>query len=412
MSKQVDTASQKNDPLTIVLYSSLYPNSVKPGHGIFVETRLLQLLKIPNIRAKVIAPVPWFPGLAYVSKEHARWSRVPRVEMWNGVEVFHPRYLHIPKFGMSLAPLLQALGSIACLRQLVRSPFRPDVIDAHYVYPDGVAAGLLSTWLRIPFVMTARGTDINVLPKFALPRWWIQSAMRKAQALIGVSAALCNKMQTLGAPANKLHVLRNGVDLQRFQLLDKTEARQHIKLPNGRWMLSVAALRELKGQHLMIEALQQMPEWNLLIVGEGEEGERLRQLANKLGVANRVRFEGAVPQQNLSAYYAAADVFVLASSREGWPNVLLESMACGTAVVATPVSGVPDIICAPEAGELMAERSAQEIVTAVNRLMARQASLAPQATRQYAAQYDWATTSAAQQAIFQTIKTTNVRVQG
>lgn len=399
--EQIAESAVTERPINIILFSTLYPNSLKQGHGIFVETRLLELIKSGAVVAKVVAPIPWFPGLSWISASHALWAKVPKAEQWHGVEVHHPRYFYLPKIGMSLAPLFLALGSWRVLRNFCKEKTQFALLDAHYAYPDGVAAAMLAAIFNVPFLITARGTDINVLPQFSGPRRWLEWALNRANALIGVSADLCRRMGELCTNKSQIHNFRNGVDLARFNIISKLEARNKLRMHNGKWMLSVAALRELKGQHLMLRALVDLPDWHLMIVGEGEERQRLESLARGLGVQSRVRFEGAQPQTALAQYYSAADVFVLASSREGWPNVLLESMACGTPVVATAVSGVPDMINSPDVGELMRDRTSKEIVRCVKELSRRQINCAD--VRRHATKFDWVETTKAQIELFRKI---------
>jgi len=112
----------------------------------------------------------------------------------------------------------------------------------------------------------------------------------------------------------------------------------------------------------------------------------------------RVQFLGAVPQAQLRGHYGNADALVLASSREGWANVLLESMACGTPVVASRVYGTPEVVAAPEAGVLMDERTPQGVADAVNRLRAAYPDRG--ATRRYAERFSWDDTTAGQLRLF------------
>jgi teichuronic acid biosynthesis glycosyltransferase TuaC len=118
----------------------------------------------------------------------------------------------------------------------------------------------------------------------------------------------------------------------------------------------------------------------------------------ELGVRDRVRFVGALVQEELRNYYGAADALVLASSREGWANVLLESMACGTPVVASNIGGTPEVVSAPEGGMLMTERTANGIVQAVQRLFACHPDRS--ATRRYAERFSWEATTAGQMELF------------
>jgi len=154
----------------------------------------------------------------------------------------------------------------------------------------------------------------------------------------------------------------------------------------------------LKGVHIIIAALADIPDATLLIAGSGPEERRLRQLADNLGVARRIRFLGEVSHADLCEYYNATDVLVLASSREGMPNVVLEALACGTPVIATRVGGTPELVSSPEAGELMQERTPEALVAAWHRLRARKPE--HMATRKFAERFGWGPTIAAQQALY------------
>lgn len=392
-----------SEPLKTVLFSTLYPSSVRPVHGIFVETRLRELLKTGQVETRVVAPVPWFPSENPRYGHYALFAKTPRRESWHGIEVEHPRYLLPPKIGQNIAPYVLALGALPTLRRMIREGFDFDLIDAHFFYPDGVAAALLARWLNKPFVCTARGSDINLYRQFRIARWALQRTLRKSAGNIGVSADLVKQMQELGAPAGTCHVMRNGVDLQRFEVLDRPAARQALGLaPDGRWLVSVGHLVELKGHHLAIGLLAELPWARLAIVGGGVEMERLRALADQLGVADRVVFAGQRPQEELKLWFNAAEALILASSREGWANVLLEALACGTPVVATRVSGTPEVIADPVAGQLATERSLAGLKAALTRLM--DAYPDRSAVRRYAEGFSWDETSQAQVRLFDAVR--------
>ncbi len=178
--------------------------------------------------------------------------------------VHHPRYPVIPRVGMSLAPALLYAAMLPFLRRLLDRGLRVDAIDAHYVYPDGVAAVWLGQKLGLPVVVTARGTDVNLIPAHAVPRRLIRSAAAGAAALVAVSAALKTALTDLGVPAEKVTVLRNGVDITLFRPpADRQAARAALGLA-GPTVISVGALVERKGHHLAIEALRDLPDWTLL----------------------------------------------------------------------------------------------------------------------------------------------------
>jgi len=385
-----------------LLFSTLYPSSVRPSHGIFVETRLCHLLASGKVETRVIAPVPWFPFRHAWFGEYAKHAAVPAYEERNGIRVAHPRYLLLPKIGMNSAPYSLARAGLAAAKKLIAAGFDFDLIDAHYFYPDGVAATMIGKVLNKPVVITARGTDINLIPRFPKPRKLILQAAEDCAAMITVCRALKDALIALGAPADKITVLRNGVDLELFHPEDRQAARAELGIGAAFAIASVGHLIERKGHHLVIEALSKLPGAELYLAGAGEEETRLRALAQELGVSRRVHFLGLLAQDRLRTLYSAVDCLVLASSREGWANVLLEAMACGTPVVATNVWGTPEVVAAPEAGVLIEERSAEAITRGIAQL--RAAMPDRHATRAYAERFGWQPTTEGQLALFQNLR--------
>lgn len=386
-----------------LLFSTLYPSTVRPVHGIFVETRLRELLKTGRVETQVVAPVPWFPFKAKRFGDYAKFAQTPLHEVRNGVEVHHPRYLLPPKVGMQVAPHTLAAGALPTIRRLIRQGFDFDLIDAHYYYPDGVAAGIIARALGKPFVVTARGTDLNLIPEYPRPRRLILETARDAAASIGVCAALMDRLGDLGADRGKLKVLRNGVDLERFRPEPRDAARRHLGLAqDGKWMVSVGHLIERKGHHIAVQSLAHLPpDVRLAIIGTGPEQASLEAQARDAGVADRVRFAGMVPQQDLRWWYGAADALTLCSSREGWANVLLEAMACGTPVLATDIWGTPEVVSTPDAGCLLASRTPEALAQAWTALQARYPDRA--ATRAHAEQFSWDATTDGQLALFSSV---------
>jgi len=387
-------------PINILTTTTLFPNAAQPAHGIFVETRLRRLLADGRVRARVLAPVGWIPP-GVRNAEWAKLRKIPVLEQRNGITADHPRYLVVPKIGMNLTPYTLYAAMKKRLAELVAAGEKYDVIDAHYFYPDGVAAVWLGKEFNIPVTITARGTDINLIPEYARPRRLILEAARNAGALITVCQALKDRLVELGATPSKITVLRNGVDLEIFQMLDRASLRKKWNL-NSLVLASVGLLIERKGHDLAIAAMPQIPGATLLIAGSGPDRASLEKLAERLGVKDRVRFLGTVDQNTLREIYNCADALILASSREGWANVLLEAMACGTPVLASAVWGTPEVVARPEAGLLLKNRDAASIVAAARQLQ----SALPErtATRRYAEQFDWQSTTDGQVRIFEALK--------
>jgi len=386
--------------LKIFTFTSLYPDSTRIRHGVFVETRLRQLINYAGIESRVVAPVPWFPLQNTRFGSYAAYAGVPSWERYHGVEVYHPRYPLLPKIGMSIAPWFMAQAVVPTIKKWLRDGYDFDVIDAHYFYPDGVAAALLARIFNKPFVITARGSDLNLISRYALPRQWIRWAAHRADHLIAVSDELKQVLVGMDVPAEKITVLRNGVDATLFRPVERDTMRSALDM-QGFVLLSVGNLVPVKGHDLVIEALARIPDAQLLIIGEGSCEPQLRKLIAGLGVEKRVRLLGNLSQLELRDYYGAADALVLASEREGWPNVLLESMACGTPVIASRVGAASAIVAAPQAGVLVEERSAGALLAAIGQLRDHYPDRA--ATRAYAEQFGWDEISAGQMKIFNQI---------
>ena len=195
-------------------------------------------------------------------------------------------------------------------------------------------------------------------------------------------------------------MLRNGVDLGLFRPYDRDSARRAVGFARPT-VLAVGNLVALKRHRLMVDALALLPGIDLAIVGDGPERGAIEGRARERGVADRVRLFGRLDQDRLPEIYSAADLLLLVSTNEGWPNVLLESMACGTPVVVSDIDGIGDIVAAPEAGRILAETTPTTLAGAIRDLLA--APPARAATRRYAEQFDWQSTTQGQIDLFREI---------
>jgi teichuronic acid biosynthesis glycosyltransferase TuaC len=357
--------------LRVLTFTSLYPNKVNPLQGIFIHQRVKHLARRSGNSLEVIAPVPYFPSWLPV----ARWqqfSQIPREETIEDVRIHHPRYPFLPGISMPAHGMLMYLSSISLARRLhLENKF--DCIDAHFVYPDGFAAVRLGKKLGLPVVVSARGTDINFYPSFRLIRPMLRWTLAQAAGAIAVSADLKNKMIALGIPEARIQVISNGVDTERFQPRDLQSSRKKLGLPEeGIIIVSAGSLIESKGHHLLIAAVAELapsfPKLRLYILGEGVYRSRLEEAVLEKQMQDRIFLFGARPNEELSLWFSAADLSCLMSSREGWPNVVSEALACGTPVLATRTGGIPEIISSPELG-IFVERNVQSIAAGVERAL-------------------------------------------
>jgi teichuronic acid biosynthesis glycosyltransferase TuaC len=342
--------------MRILTFTSLFPNGFQRDLGVFIYQRTLHLAQIAGNEVVVVAPVPYFPSWLRIRRWET-YSRVPRNELIGGLRVSHPRYPLLPGIFMPLHGWLMFLGCLNHVRKL-HCQTRFDCIDAHYVYPDGFAAVLLGRALGIPTFVSARGTDINVFPQFRSIRPMIRWTLRCAAGLIAVSEAMTEHMLALDANEGKIRVIPNGADVKRFHPMDRSEARKRLGIPEeGQILVAVGALRAVKRHELLIHAVGRLvrknPTLRLYVVGEGPLRSELEAQVEKTGLTGRVFLVGGRPNEELSLWFNAADLTCLASASEGCPNVLVESIACGTPVVATKAGGIPEVVSSPELGRLV-----------------------------------------------------------
>ncbi len=391
--------------MDVLVFTSLFPNDQSPNHGIFIQQRIQHYVVRHGWNVKVMAPVPYYPpGLG---GWRAKYRKVVPYEVRKGIEVWHPRYVMIPKIGMWLQGLFLFLSVCWQVRVLHRTfPFV--LIDAHYVYPDGFAAILLRWVTRVPVVVSARGSDVNLFKEFPLIRQLIAWVLERADAVIVVSHALKQVSKGLGVDERKIHIIPNGVDPEKFFPIPQEEARNKIGFIEGSrsLVLSVCHLTKNKGLDVLLEGLALLTQtspslkWSLYIVGDGAERERLERLVQSLGLVSSVKFCGPVSHEQLAWYFNAANVCCLLSEREGWPNVIVESLACGTPVVATSVGGIPEIITSSKVG-ILVQRQPEQIAKALKVSLERDWSKSN--ILAHAQQFRWNQTADAVKEVFQSL---------
>jgi teichuronic acid biosynthesis glycosyltransferase TuaC len=276
----------------------------------------------------------------------------------------------------------------------VADEFAFDIIDAHFVWPDGYAALKAGQALGVPVCITAHGTDVNFMPRFPLIKRMIVQTVKKAQRIVAVSRALADIVTDLGAPPEKVKVIHNGVDLSRFRRIDPGKAREELGIEKDvKVLLSIGALIPRKGHEYLINGMkilvnqEGMKNLRLIIVGEGELRQKLGDLFQEQFPQDHVKLQGAVPHDELYKWLSASDFFCLTSSREGWPTVLFEAWACGVPVLATAVHGTAEAVCSDKYGLLMEKQDAGLVAETVKKALAM--SWNPQDMMAYAAENSW-----------------------
>lgn len=340
--------------LSVLLFSNLFPNPEQPLRGNFVENLLLEMRKMADIH--VISPLPWFPAnvfpqkLKHINSDWCAYSKIPGFFDWKGFEVYYPRYPFIPVISRIFHPVLMALAVFGLVRELVREK-KIDIINSHWIYPDAIAAAWIGKRLKIPVVATAHGSDINIYGNYKWRRPQIRWALNNSENVVTVSKALSsNVVKNLDFNSDKVSVIPNGVDVRKFYPLSREDARSKLGLKrNGKYVLFVGRLHEVKGLSYLFQALGILKKRNALsfetiLLGDGPLLSDLMKQVDSLGIKDRVVFKGAKPNSELPLWMNACNVLCLPSIWEGQPCVILESLACGTPVAASRVGGIPELI--------------------------------------------------------------------
>jgi len=364
--------------MKLLIITNLFPNSVEPTRGLFNFQQVRGLAKLCDVT--VVAPVPWAPAI-----------RLPREERVEGIRVFHPRYLVVPVLSRPLNALSLFLGLRGLVRRLVRQS-RPDAILATWAYPDVVASVGIAAQLGVPVVAKVHGSDLNVLAQGRLRRRMIAGALRRCAAVVAVSSGLKQRVVEMGVPAERVSVLPNGVDGQRFRPLDRSACRRQLGLPTEQpLVLFVGHLANVKGVDVLVEAFARCRtnglSATLVLVGEGELRQPIERRVRALGLSRDVMLTGPRPHEEISTWLGACDLLCLPSRHEGCPNIVLEALACGRPVVGSSVGGVPELLRDSAAGLLVPPGDVEALAKGLEEGLAR--SWDARAIRQAAGTGGW-----------------------
>ena len=392
---------------------TLFPGPSRPQAGLFVRARLAALAKIVDLR--IVAPERVFSPLVVLRASAVRMEPDPA---WPDFGVARPRWFSLRGAGV-LTPAVLYFQILPLFRRL-KKLLAVDLIDAHFGFPDGVAAALLSRALGLPFVLTLRGSEL-LHARLRLRRRAMAWAVRRAGYVIAVSEELRRLALDLGVSPSRTKVIGNGIDPAVFHPQDRnTCRRKHGVASDAKVVLSVGHLIELKGHHRVVEAVTALraegqPVELLIVGGEPAAGVRsfrreIEQRIATLSIGDSVHLLGVLPPQTLAEYMAAADVLCLASDREGCPNVVQEALACGLPVVASRVGSVPEMLPDPELGSVVAPRDCSALAVAIRDALQRSWDRSKIAA--WGQNRTWQNVAAEVAEVFQSVRFTSGSVSG
>jgi teichuronic acid biosynthesis glycosyltransferase TuaC len=367
-----DAASAANGeraqaPLRIAVVTPMLPVPHDKTRGRYIHETAMSLSALATVRV-------FFQQLSYPDVPGLR----PRSfiegtvgpEYWlDGIDVEAFTYPAVPGVSRALN------GEVAAhvLTPRLRA-FAPDLVIGYWVYPDGYAATRAARSLGVPCIVGALGSDIHV--RSGLTSALTRRTIRRADALITVSEAMRQRaIETFGAQAHKAHTVVNGFNTEVFHARPRDEARRRLGLGSDeRLLIYVGRFVEAKGLRELIEAFRQLaagdPSLRLALVGSGVMQDELLRAIDALGLRSRTLLPGGLEPAQVAEWITASDVLALPSWSEGYPNVVVEAIACGRPVVATDVGGTREIVDASN-GILIAPRDAAALAAALAHALAR-----------------------------------------
>jgi glycosyltransferase involved in cell wall biosynthesis len=342
-------------------------------------------------------PVPWGPNRASFNKQQfdllahhqpikiivlLAWKEwfTHRKECQSSNDIKYCPYFYIPKIGRRLVPFFQCISLMFFIPWIKKQ--NASALIASWGFPDAVAASMLNTFFRLPFFVKVHGTDVNENIKYGVRSRLMRKWLNKAKRIFCASNALAEALNQQGIVKEKLLVNYNGVNPEIFYPAVKDTKKVSF--------VFVGSLITTKGVNELFEAFltcqKKNPELTLDILGEGPMKSVLTDKIKELGVGEHIKLHGSVSLPNVAEFIRNASVLILPSYREGVPNVLLESFACGTPVIATRVGGIPEVVN-QDVGILVDEKNSEQLANAMNEAL--QKKWCSDKIIEHAAQFNW-----------------------
>ena len=377
--------------LKILMLTRLYPSQAFPGFGTFSMERAKALAEHADVR--VMVPTPYFPSWLPGREEWKKWASVEREgKLPAEIRVTYPRYVSIPGSATWFQGVAMA-HSVSRELALNYEGWQPDVIDGHFVFPDGYAAMRLGQAIDAPMVVTCHGSDLRLYPDIPIAGAMTRKTLRSANRIVSVSSDLMRRSIELGCPSERAVFLTNGVDPAKFLVRSQAVCRMKLGLPADRKIgVYVGYFIDRKDQSLILRALSEIRKQGeqpplVVLVGEGPNRQRLQDEVAHLGLAGDVIMAGQRSHDEVALWMGAADWLLLSSSSEGWATVYFEAMACGRPVITSNVSSAKDAINQPSYGIVVEPRTPEAFATAMMNASRRQFD--PQTIRAYAETHSW-----------------------
>mgnify|MGYP000005806997 FL=1 len=353
-------------PLLII--TNLYPVPWGVNRASFNKQQFDLIAKSRDV--KIVLLLPWKEWLSH------------RKECQGSQNIKYCPYFYIPKFGRRFVPALQFFSLLCFLPWIKKQQF--SAILASWGFPDAVAVSMLNRFINLPLFVKVHGTDVNENSQFPARSNLMKKWLNKANTIFCASKALATVLQDKGIEKHKLSVNYNGVNPEVFYPIAQKPHCQHFVFVGS--LIKTKGCNELLGAFIQLK--EKFPKMELDILGEGPMKAILADKIVQHGLSDSIRLLGSVPLAQVAQYTRQANFLVLPSYREGVPNVLLESFASATPVIATNVGGIPEVVN-DDVGLLVEAKSELSLAKAMEKAMNQ--TWSTEAILQHASKFSWQT---------------------
>ncbi|GAA5135484.1 glycosyltransferase [Thalassotalea piscium] len=350
----------------IIIITNLYPVPWGPNRASFNKQQFDIIADKKSV--KIVVLLPWKEWLVH------------RKACQSNNNIKYCPYFYIPKVGRRLVPYFQFFSLLFLLPWMKKQ--EATGLLASWGFPDAVAVAMVNKFLNLPLFVKVHGTDVNENIKFSGRASLMKKWLNKAQSIFCASKALADALAKIGIAQEKLVVNYNGVNPEIFYPATNKQ--------NDKSLVFVGSLITTKGVNELFSAFilchKECPNLTLDILGEGPMKSVLADKINAHNLHDNIKLHGSVALPLVAEFVRNASVLVLPSYREGVPNVLLESFASGTPVIATVVGGIPEVVN-EDVGILVDKENSEQLANAINTALNKNWS--SEKLLSHAAQFNW-----------------------
>lgn len=331
--------------MKFLFVSTTFPDATSPGRGTY-NAAVCAALARQGHSVRVLSP-RFFPE-ALKDRWHNKRYQIPADLAALGISACYPTYWYTPKIGLEWAGS-QMWWSVKRTAERLLSGYHPDAVLSYWAHPDGEVGVRLAQKLNIPSAVIVGGSDVLLLPRLPRRGPRVRDVLLQSDAVITVSEGLRERVCDLGIASERVHTIYQGIDPELFfRTPSRTAALERLGLnPRLQHLVWVGRMEEVKRLPVLIQVAdllkQQGGQFQLHLLGDGSERPTTEQLVSQYDLESQIHCYGSVGPRVIADWFRAADVSVLTSRSEGLPNVLRESLACGTPFVSTDVGSIREI---------------------------------------------------------------------